>query len=177
MEVPLKIFIPIFIFTIMIGFFNKNPIIVNSENTKDAEILKSQDLTRQEIIKERNRKTANINITIKGVKGRSGLMRIALFNGGSGFPSDPHLATKTTSIKIQGSNVFYSFEDMPFGEYAISVIQDENQNEKIDTGMFGIPTEKYGFSNNPKINFGPPSFSECRFTLGKQHTQLTINLN
>ncbi len=38
------------------------------------------------------------------------------------------------------------------GSYAIFVYHDENDNERLDTAMFGKPTEYYGFSNN---KFGP----------------------
>lgn len=38
------------------------------------------------------------------------------------------------------------------GSYAILVFHDENDNQKLDTAMFGKPTEYYGFSNN---TYGP----------------------
>jgi uncharacterized protein (DUF2141 family) len=37
-----------------------------------------------------------------------------------------------------------SFHIKP-GKYAIAVIHDENCNGKLDTNMFGIPKEGYGF--------------------------------
>ena len=44
------------------------------------------------------------------------------------------------------------------GDYAVSVIHDENNNAKLDT-FAGIPREGFGFSRNPAIRFGPPKFS------------------
>ncbi|WP_394700395.1 DUF2141 domain-containing protein [uncultured Bacteroides sp.] len=35
----------------------------------------------------------------------------------------------------------------------------------VDTKEFGIPTEKYGFSNNAKGRMGPPSFEQAKFEL------------
>jgi uncharacterized protein (DUF2141 family) len=49
------------------------------------------------------------------------------------------------------------------GEYAISIIHDKNRNGRLDTNFIGIPKEPFGFSNNPKIKFGPPSFSDAKF--------------
>jgi uncharacterized protein (DUF2141 family) len=39
----------------------------------------------------------------------------------------------------------FEFSDIKPGKYAIAVIHDENCNGKLDTNMFGIPKEGYGF--------------------------------
>jgi uncharacterized protein (DUF2141 family) len=45
----------------------------------------------------------------------------------------------------------------------------------MDTGMFGIPQEKYGFSNDAKGFAGPPSFKQCKFTFNED-LKMIINL-
>ncbi|MDR0748854.1 MAG: DUF2141 domain-containing protein [Tannerellaceae bacterium] len=55
--------------------------------------------------------------------------------------------------------------DMPAGEYALAVYHDLNENGKLDTAIFGIPTEKYGFSNNAKGLMGPPSYQKAKVKL------------
>ena len=50
------------------------------------------------------------------------------------------------------------------GTYAIAVIHDENGNGKLDT-FAGIPREGVGFSRNPAIRFGAPSFRSAQFTV------------
>lgn len=54
--------------------------------------------------------------------------------------------------------------DLPAGAYALSLIHDENANGRLDTRL-GIPREGFGFSNNPRIWFGPPSFAATRFLI------------
>jgi len=39
------------------------------------------------------------------------------------------------------------FHDLPVGQYAVSVFQDGNDNGRLDTNIFGIPRERFGFSN------------------------------
>ena len=56
------------------------------------------------------------------------------------------------------------FTGLPAGEWAVAVIHDANGNAKLDT-LMGIPREGFGFSNNPSIGFGAPSFAAARFTL------------
>jgi uncharacterized protein (DUF2141 family) len=39
----------------------------------------------------------------------------------------------------------FEFSDIKPGKYAIAVIHDENCNGELDSNLFGIPTEGYGF--------------------------------
>ena len=56
------------------------------------------------------------------------------------------------------------FNDVPPGEYAISLLHDENGNGKADTVLF-LPKEGFGFSRDAKARFGPPKFSAAAFTV------------
>ena len=51
----------------------------------------------------------------------------------------------------------------PAGTYAISVYYDINDNGKLDTGLFRIPKEKIGFSNNARGRFGPAKWKDTQF--------------
>ncbi len=55
--------------------------------------------------------------------------------------------------------------------YAISAIHDENGNRQLDRSLIGVPTEGFGFSHNPRILFGPPSFAKARFDATRETTQ------
>ena len=67
-------------------------------------------------------------------------------------------------------------QDLDFGTYAIAVIHDENSSKELETGIFGIPKEGVGFSNNPKIIFGPPSFKDASFALCSQQFYLKVGI-
>lgn len=51
------------------------------------------------------------------------------------------------------------------GTYAIAVVHDENSNNKMDVAIF-VPKEGFGFSRNPTITVGPPSFKSASFVVG-----------
>jgi uncharacterized protein (DUF2141 family) len=55
------------------------------------------------------------------------------------------------------------FEPIPAGTYAVACFHDENKNGRLDTGLFGIPTEGTVVSNHAKGFMGPPSFGNARF--------------
>lgn len=56
--------------------------------------------------------------------------------------------------------------NLPAGRYAVQVFLDENNNGEVDRGLFGIPKEGVGFSNDARIALGPPKFSDAVFTVG-----------
>ena len=49
----------------------------------------------------------------------------------------------------------------PRGQYAANAFHDENDNGELDTNLIGIPTEGYGFTNDPRTTFGPPDFEDA----------------
>ena len=68
----------------------------------------------------------------------------------------------------------YRFE-LPNGTYAIGIFVDANYNNEMDRNFFGVPKEQYGFSNDAKGSFGPPSFKDASFTVSGD-ISLQINL-
>ena len=64
---------------------------------------------------------------------------------------------------------------LPNGTYAIGIFVDANYNNEMDRNFFGVPKEQYGFSNDSKGSFGPPSFKDASFTVSGD-ISLQINL-
>jgi len=64
-------------------------------------------------------------------------------------------------IRSTAPRVTVSFPNIPEGTYAVQAFQDRNANAKLDRSFIGIPKEPIGFSRNPTVRFGPPSFEEC----------------
>jgi uncharacterized protein (DUF2141 family) len=57
------------------------------------------------------------------------------------------------------------------GDYAFRYFHDENNNGKLDKNMLGIPREGFGFSNDPPIMVGEPSFDKWLFNL-REHKKM-----
>ena len=59
-------------------------------------------------------------------------------------------------VTVEDDKVSLKIENIEKGNYAVSVYHDENNSGILETGgVFGIPLEPYGFSNNPTMTFGP----------------------
>jgi len=115
---------------------------------------------------------AELTVNITDIEQGKGHVMVALYAG-----SENYTAGKTaTSAKVKAEEVSESviFKDLDDGEYAIKMFQDENDNNKLDTNMMGIPKEGYGFSNNVGM-FGQPEYKEAKFIV-KDNTVIEIDL-
>ena len=83
----------------------------------------------------------------------------------------PVAARKVAAAK---GEMQFKFSVLPEGVYAVQVMHDENDNDKLDTNFLGIPSEGYGFSNNPQV-MRRATFEEARFEL-KADATITIRL-
>ena len=69
------------------------------------------------------------------------------------------------------------FHNVGSGTYMVSAIHDENDNQKLDKNIFGMPKEGYGVSNNHTYAMKAPVFGESTFTVsGASEMILRIEL-
>jgi uncharacterized protein (DUF2141 family) len=117
----------------------------------------------------------SVDLHIQGLRSQKGILRACLTREPKFFP---HCEKDAASYKL---NVTASaagelhFTGVAPGDYAITVLHDENSNAKPDF-LFGIPKEGVGFSRNPVLKFGPPSFTETRFHVADGPVVETIKL-
>ena len=70
-----------------------------------------------------------------------------------------------------------SFDSIFPGKYAIQFFHDENENQKMDFNLIGIPKEKFGSSNNVKPVLGPPKFEKMLINLNENKKIIIIPVN
>lgn len=61
------------------------------------------------------------------------------------------------------------------GLYAVALFHDENANGRLDK-FAGVPREGLGFSNNPRIRFGPPSFAQARLAISGSDVSIPVRV-
>lgn len=116
----------------------------------------------------------NLTVELTTPAERQGTVRAALFDKAEGFPRGTALRTATAQV-VQGKATL-QFADLPKGEYALTAYLDENSNSKLDSNLFGLPTEPYGFSRNARGMAGPPSFPDAAFRVEDGAQQQTFEL-
>jgi uncharacterized protein (DUF2141 family) len=103
-----------------------------------------------------------LEITITNIQEQKGSIRLALFTNEKDFLKTP---VEKKEVKVSGNSLTVVFEKLKPGDYAVSVIHDENDNKELDKGFMGIPKEPYGFSNNARGQFGPPDFEKAKMSV------------
>lgn len=81
---------------------------------------------------------------------------LAVFDSADAFVN--HRALWSQKVEMVEGTAQWVFGNVPPGRYAVKSFADENGNAKLDTNLFGLPTERYGFSNNARGRMGPPGF-------------------
>lgn len=115
-----------------------------------------------------------LTVDVLNVRPTKGTVHVALYRPCADFPGCQPLELK--QIAATGPTVKATFEAEP-GAYAVAVYHDQNSNGHMDTRLFGIPKEPYGFSNNFRPRFSAPKFADCRFEMGNGGRAIQIRLN
>jgi uncharacterized protein (DUF2141 family) len=66
-------------------------------------------------------------------------------------------------VPVDRTVVLVRFDPVPNGEYAVRFYQDENGNSELDLGLFGIPKEGVGCSNDARGFMSAPSLEDMLF--------------
>lgn len=103
-----------------------------------------------------------ILVKLNDIRNDKGEILYALYDNEKNF-NDSKNFIKSGSIKAVKGSVNFVINGVKDGEYALSILHDENGNSVIDTNVLGVPKEGFGFSGNPKIFFKAPSFRDTKF--------------
>lgn len=104
-----------------------------------------------------------LKVNIKGFESNKGTLMLEVL-------SPQKKPVKRLMLPVTNKQVTADITDLSAGQYSVRVFHDENDNKKLDTGMFGIPKEGWGMSNNVKAVMGPPDFNESLFWLKENKT-------
>lgn len=112
-----------------------------------------------------------IDVNFVKLASDEGQVIVSLFSQDKGFPAEFEEAFRSEKVTVEGGQAKYTFEDVPWGEYAVTVMHDENGNDEIEKNFLGIPKEKVGMSN---IRGGIPSFKRAVFSLSEDQDRAEI---
>ena len=117
---------------------------------------------------------ADLEVTVEGLRTSKGILRLAIFDNPIEFPRG--VEVRSLNVKPTSGNTVALFKGMKPGIYALAIHHDENVNNEMDTNFIGLPKEGFGFSNNAKIFFGPPRFTEASFSLGEALNKISLQV-
>jgi uncharacterized protein (DUF2141 family) len=118
-----------------------------------------------------------LKIHVHGLSPGLGSVIITVFSGPDGFPQESKLAFASHSWKVDKTDMTVEISGMKPNNYAVAMFQDENDDHILNRHFLGYPSELFGFSRDPKIYFGPPSFSASEFSWTAVHNEIDVTLH
>ena len=121
---------------------------------------------------------AELAIEIRGVRSGDGRLFVAVHGSETSatFPAGDGMVAGLNQRASAGTLRFV-LRDLPPGRYAVNAFHDENDNGELDTNLVGIPSEGYGFANDPGAAFGPPDFEAAAVTVGDTSEAAVLTLS
>lgn len=117
--------------------------------------------------------TGRLTVTVTNIPSDKGSVRLNIFASKDDFP---YKSYRFVVKAAKAGSLDFVLENLPLQEYALMAHHDENDNKDLDSNFFSLPTEYYGFSNDARSVFGPPSFNSSKFMLDKQHKRITFKV-
>jgi len=118
--------------------------------------------------------SASLTITVANLPNAKGHVRI-------GVCTQPQFLTERCSyhaiVSARAGTITTTIQDVAPGTYAVAAYQDETDLGRMRRNVFGIPQNPSGFSRDPKIGYGPPSFDACALQIGAQDAAIGITVH
>ena len=110
---------------------------------------------------------ADLTVEVRGIRSGDGRLYVAVHapESKATFPAGIG-SVAALQQRAQVGALRFVLRDLPPGRYAVNAFHDENDNGELDTNLIGIPSEGFGFANDPDATFGPPDFEAAAVNIG-----------
>jgi len=98
------------------------------------------------------------------VRSDSGHLLYSLYNNEASFLIEKNPYSEGAISAIKGTTQF-KIQNIEQGFYVLTLIDDENDNGKLDTNIWGYPKELFGISNVTKKLWFHPKWDEVKFEI------------
>jgi uncharacterized protein (DUF2141 family) len=116
-----------------------------------------------------------LRIHATGFRSQKGMADAVIFASPDGWPEQKDKSVADDAVPISGSEATFTFK-LPPGKYAVAVLDDANENQKLDRNLLGVPTEGFGFANNPPVFLTAPSFAQAAVPLLCPVTRVPVKI-
>ena len=113
--------------------------------------------------------TGKLIVHISNIKNTKGSMRLGLYQSEKEYKKEDSEIKKIVKKSIVKNGEMSIEMPINTGEYGIALLDDENDNGKMDFRFF-MPTEGYGFSNIYHEGLAMPDYKKITFRIEKDKT-------
>jgi len=119
---------------------------------------------------------ATIQVTVEKVRSSEGLITAVLYNDNPETFLKAGARLDRIRVDAREGETTLCLTAPAAGRYSVALYHDENGNKEFDRDFLGIPSEGYGFSQNPGFRFGKPDVEETLFTFEGAPVNLKIGM-
>ena len=118
-----------------------------------------------------------LTIEIRNLRNKTGLVRIGLYFDEKEFTDNPSMNFTLRKDTLSSDHLSITVQAIPPGNYAMSVLDDENGDNKMNYRLVVWPDEGFGFSNNPMIKRPvKPKYSDISFNYDGTPKRVVIDI-
>ena len=117
---------------------------------------------------------AEPQLTVTAIDPVEGQLLVRIYDTRIGYDTKSPL--RDIPVPVTAPTMTVALPEMVSGIYAISVYHDINRNGELDRSGIGIPREPIGYSMNPAVRMGRPTFAQTQFTTDTGFPDLTVQM-
>lgn len=122
--------------------------------------------------------SSEVSFQISGFDNDRGEVVVAMYSTPQKklFPKNNKDAFCYQAGLVQKEKTVLVCKEVPPGQYAAFVYHDSNHNGEMDHNWMRFPEERFGFSNDAKVRFGPPDFEDAVFSVDQESVEVLIRI-
>ena len=120
---------------------------------------------------------APVQLHLTGLRNADGVVWVSAWRNEAGFPMQHPKAAAQWTFPASGSDMVVAVDVSP-GDWAFTVIHDENTDGSLNTNWLGMPAEGVGASvGRSSFRLGPPRFSDAVVAVGPTGASFNISVS
>jgi uncharacterized protein (DUF2141 family) len=121
-----------------------------------------------------NNSAQEVRLRIHNIKTTTGVLRIGIFDSEESFKSEKsHLFIKSKKSAMVNDELIVDLKLQP-GTYGISVLDDENDDGKMNWKYLTIPREGFGFADYYHTGLKKPRFHNFSFSIDRDEKKCMV---
>lgn len=117
-----------------------------------------------------------VTLIVHHIQSQEGVIGIGVYDKAETFNEETVASFQFPKQNMQNGELECTFT-LPEGTYAFSLLDDLNEDEKMNFNLIGVPTEGFGFSRDAKIQFlTAPDFEDCAVQVNEQNQRFRIKM-
>ncbi|MFL0808451.1 MAG: DUF2141 domain-containing protein [Oceanobacter sp.] len=104
----------------------------------------------------------DLEVTVDKLRNQQGNLVVMLFSNAADFKAGKYQDADAMVVLKAKQQRRFMLSDLEPGRYAISVLHDEDKNERLNTNKRGFPLEGYAYSNQAGL-YEVPEFEQAVF--------------